>query len=42
MMEVFDMRKENPKKDISFDHILQKNGKRIYPKNSKVFKIPVE
>lgn len=37
-MEVFDMRKENPKKDISFDHILQKTVKEYILKIVKYLK----
>lgn len=35
------MKKENPKQRY-FRRYITKNGKRIYPKNGKVFKIPVE
>lgn len=36
------MKKENQKQKYIFRPYITKNGKRIYPKNSKVFKIPVE
>ena len=36
------MRKDNSKKKYIFRPYITKNGKRIYPKNGKVFKIPVE
>ena len=36
------MKKEKPKQRYIFRPYITKNGKRIYPKNGKVFKIPVE
>lgn len=36
------MKKEKPKQRYIFRSYITKNGKRIYPKNGKVFKIPVE
>ena len=35
-------KKKNDKKDYIFRPYITKNGIRIYPKNAKVFKIPVE
>lgn len=36
------MKKKIPTKEYIFRPYITKNGKRIYPKNGKVFKIPVE
>ena len=36
------MKKENLKQRYIFRRYITKNGKRIYPKKGKVFKIPVE
>ena len=39
--EVFIMRKDDKKRYI-FRRYITKNGVKIYPKNGKVFKIPIE
>ncbi len=39
------MKRTKPRKDVQryiFRRYITKNGVRIYPKNAKVFKIPVE